>query len=310
MRINEILLEQQLAEGPLLNKIGTGVGKAVGAAGKAAGAVAGGVAGLGSAFKKGYQAGKTTVSKAGDDNSAVAGIAQGAAQAAKGQPAATSSATNDIMSQIDSLPVDSKRELVNKIQSSIQNAPKPAATDTSAQSEPSAPTSASASPRQQRVEPTLDAPAGNTSQASPATSTSPSGQNKAASDPYEMIKGQVRKVQGGAKPIPADKLQGIMNDIARMSKGDKEMGANVGQRILQLAKLGYDVKDAQTKFVGSSKLVQSVYRSISNMLREHGLIWSDLNLKVTLIENTDEYVYISPIKSFVDNSKLRLFRSK
>jgi len=69
MKINELLYEsQQLQEGPLLNKIGAGVGKAVGTAAKGVGAVAGGIAGLGSAVKKGYQAGKTTVAGAGDNS--------------------------------------------------------------------------------------------------------------------------------------------------------------------------------------------------------------------------------------------------
>ena len=70
MKIQEILVESQLQEGPILNKIGSAVGKGVGALAKGVGAVAGGVAGLGSALKKGYQAGKSTVSKAGDDDSA------------------------------------------------------------------------------------------------------------------------------------------------------------------------------------------------------------------------------------------------
>ncbi len=69
MRINEVLVENQnLEEGPILNKIGTAVGKGIGAAAKGVGAVAGGIAGLGKAFKKGYQAGKGTVGGAGDDD--------------------------------------------------------------------------------------------------------------------------------------------------------------------------------------------------------------------------------------------------
>jgi hypothetical protein len=70
MRINELLTEsqlQQLEEGPLLNKIGAAVGKGAGALAKGVGAVAGGVAGIGSAVKKGFQAGKEVVSGAGDD---------------------------------------------------------------------------------------------------------------------------------------------------------------------------------------------------------------------------------------------------
>ena len=71
MRIQEILIEShQLDEGPLLNKIGSAVGKGVGTLAKGVGAVAGGVAGLGSAVKKGFQAGKATVGAAGDAASA------------------------------------------------------------------------------------------------------------------------------------------------------------------------------------------------------------------------------------------------
>ena len=74
MKATEFLSESQhteletLTEGPLgslVKAAGRGIGKAVGGVAKGAGAVAGGVAGIGSAFKKGFQSGKTTV--AGDD---------------------------------------------------------------------------------------------------------------------------------------------------------------------------------------------------------------------------------------------------
>ena len=82
MRIQEILIEShQLDEGPILNKIGTAVGKGVGTLAKGVGAVAGGVAGLGSAVKKGFQAGKATVGGAGDDPAAAAAPAGGASPA-------------------------------------------------------------------------------------------------------------------------------------------------------------------------------------------------------------------------------------
>ncbi len=90
MKINEILVEsQQLDEGPLLNKIGSGIGKVAGGVGKAVGAVAGGIAGLGSAIKKGYQAGKSTVATGGDDaETDTAEPAAGSAPAATTKPAA------------------------------------------------------------------------------------------------------------------------------------------------------------------------------------------------------------------------------
>ena len=59
------LQESLLAEFDALNKLGRGIGRTVGAGAKAFGSVAGGVAGLGSAVKKGYQAGKQTVGGGG-----------------------------------------------------------------------------------------------------------------------------------------------------------------------------------------------------------------------------------------------------
>jgi 2-oxoglutarate dehydrogenase E2 component (dihydrolipoamide succinyltransferase) len=96
MKIHEILVEsQQLDEGPLLNKIGSAIGKGVGTLAKGVGAVAGGVAGDGTAIKKGWDAGKAAVARAGDDEpetaapaaAAPAATAQ-AAPAAAGAPAA------------------------------------------------------------------------------------------------------------------------------------------------------------------------------------------------------------------------------
>jgi hypothetical protein len=66
MRINEILVESTLEEGPILNKIGSGIGKAAGTVAKGVGAVAGGIAGIPGAVKKGFQAGKATVAGGGD----------------------------------------------------------------------------------------------------------------------------------------------------------------------------------------------------------------------------------------------------
>ena len=59
------LQESLLAEFDAINKLGRGIGRTVGAGAKALGSVAGGVAGLGSAVKKGYQAGKQTVGGGG-----------------------------------------------------------------------------------------------------------------------------------------------------------------------------------------------------------------------------------------------------
>ena len=90
MKITEILVEsQQLDEGPLLNKIGSAIGKGAGALAKGVGAVAGGVAGAGTALKKGWDAGKAAVARAGDDEPETASPAAGApAATAQAAPAA------------------------------------------------------------------------------------------------------------------------------------------------------------------------------------------------------------------------------
>lgn len=75
MKINEIIVEsQQLDEGPLGKAIGRGFGKAV----QGVGAVAGGIAAAPGVFKKGFDAGKKTVSSVGT----------AAKPAAKAKPAA------------------------------------------------------------------------------------------------------------------------------------------------------------------------------------------------------------------------------
>jgi hypothetical protein len=91
MKITEILVESQhLEEGPLLNKIGSAVGKVAGTVAKGVGAVAGGIAGVGSAIKKGWDAGKATVAGAGDDETDPNAPAATAKPAATGKtPAAT-----------------------------------------------------------------------------------------------------------------------------------------------------------------------------------------------------------------------------
>lgn len=90
MKISEVLVEsKQLQEGPILNKIGTGVGKVAGTLGKAVGAAAGGVVGLGKAIKKGYQAGRDVVGMAGDAMKSTSG---GKASAQTAQPAAAQGA--------------------------------------------------------------------------------------------------------------------------------------------------------------------------------------------------------------------------
>lgn len=136
--------------------------------------------------------------------------------------------------------------------------------------------------------------------ASAATATPAAGKNAAAGDTYEKAKGDIRKVQSGAKPLPANIAQGIEADLAKLAKGDKESGVFAADKIMKLAKLGMDVKDVQAKWLANSKagerfLTQSQYFEITKMLREHGLTWSSLGLRVHLLEGTNKYFGISQI---------------
>lgn len=134
----------------------------------------------------------------------------------------------------------------------------------------------------------------------PAKAAPVAGKNAASGDTYEKAKGDIRKVQSGAKPLPANIAQGIEADLAKLSKGDKESGVFAADKIMKLAKLGMDVKDVQAKWIANSKagerfLTQSQYFEITKMLREHGLSWSSLGLRVYLLEGTNKYFGISQI---------------
>ncbi len=279
MKISDIVLENELEEGPILNKIGTAVGKGVGSAAKAAGAIAGGVAGLGSALKKGYQAGKATVASGGDDDGAEANLSPAAQKA---------------LSALKNLsPQDQKATIA-----ALQTPPKPAqAAAPSGQAAPTAKTPAQPAPAAgaaPKVEPKLDNPA----QAAAPGAANPA--NKAGSDSFEKAKGDIRKVQSGTKPIPNTVAQGIQADLAKLAKGDKESGVFAAQKIMNFAKAGYDVSKLQPQWTANAKagerfLTQSVYYTITKMLREYNLGWADLGLRIRLVESTNEVVGVNYI---------------
>lgn len=279
MKISDITNESELVEGPVLNKIGSAIGKGVGTAAKAAGAVAGGVAGLGSAIKKGYQAGKSTVAGAGDDE-------QGNVQL----PPAAQKAL-DVLKSLS--PQDQK-----SVVTALQTPAKPASAPTTAPAtaKPAgAPTTTAAPPAKAtaptggRVEPTLN---------DPAVAANPA--NKAGSDSFEKAKSNIRTVQSGTKPIPDKVAQGIQTDLAKLAKGDKESGVFAAQKIMNFAKAGYDVSKLQPLWTANAKqgerfLTQSVYYAITKMLREYNLGWADLGLRIRLVENTNEVVGVNYI---------------
>jgi hypothetical protein len=328
MRIQEIISESaQLDEGPILNKIGSGIGKAVGGLAKGVGAVAGGIAGIGSAVKKGYQAGKSTVGGAGDDPAAGAGAATPpAAGAAKADPAAGAAtppaagagaatppayeaSVKAIQQQVDKLSPDAKQKLLTKLQTSIEQGgqsakekptSQPAATSAPGAATPAATATpdATATPAASDATSTPDATA--TTQSTVGKTAAPV--NKAAGDTFEKAKGDIRKVQSGTKPLPDQMAQGVQADIAKMAKGDKESGVAAAQKIMGFAGKGMDVAALQQAWSANAKagerfLSQSVYRSITNMLGEYGLSWKDIGIGVRLVESVSEGVFIKYINS-------------
>ena len=88
--------------------------------------------------------------------------------------------------------------------------------------------------------------------------------------------------------------------LAKLAKGDKESGVFAAQKIMNVAKLGVDVSKQQQAWIGNAKagekfLTQSVYFEISKMLKEHNLSWSDLGMRVHLLEGTNKMFGISLI---------------
>ncbi len=370
MRINEIIIESQIDEGPIGNAIGAvgrGVGKAVGGVARGAGAVAGGVAGIGRAFKKGFQSGKATVAGDPDPNAAAAGSSGAAAEPAASGPVGQIKAMIDKLSQPDK---DSLTDLLQKEPSAAKPAAPAAepassapATDKPAAG-PGSATAGTTASGQPKTEPDLNAPAAapaakkpdaatqakidaapqgydpetgkpnaapaatpaataepaaTATAAAPATTkAAPAGKtaapaNKAASDTFEKAKGDIRKVQGGTKPLPDQMAAGVQADIAKMAKGDKESGVAAAQKIMGFAQRGMDVAALQQAWSANAKagerfLSQSVYRSITNMLREHGLIWSDLNLRVRIDESVGNGVFIRYARPVTES--VTLFRIK
>jgi len=166
---------------------------------------------------------------------------------------------------------------------------------------PAAPTG-SAGPTAASSAPTGSA--GPTAASSAPTAATATTQNTASTDPYENLKGQVRSIQPtpNAKPLPANMVASLQGDMQKLAKGDKESGAFAANKILKFANAGYDVSKLAPAWTASSKagerfLTQSVYRAISKMLKEHGLVWANLGLRIRLTESVKgSGVFISTCK--------------
>ena len=142
MRINEIIVEQQLDEGPLgsaVGAVGRGIGKVIGGVAKGVGAIAGIGAGAKRAFQKGKQASTDVIGGTGQGADApvqkaapaataaapAAAPAGGGASAAQGgaaaaqpaaKPAAGSSDVDAVIQQVDQLQPPEKKEVLAALQ--------------------------------------------------------------------------------------------------------------------------------------------------------------------------------------------------
>ena len=138
----------------------------------------------------------------------------------------------------------------------------------------------------------------NTPQNNTPKATPVAGKNAAAGDTFEKAKGDIRKVQSGQKPMPPKTAATIAGDLAKLAKGDKESGVAAAQKIMTFAKAGVDVSKQQQAWVANAKagerfLTQSIYFEITKMLKENNLRWSDLGLRVHLLEGTNSLFGIS-----------------
>ena len=206
---------------------------------------------------------------------------------AKGQAAAAPMDFKGIQQAVAKLSQQDAKALVTHIDSLNKTAAPTAKGQSAApQTQTQTPADAKAAPQAQAQTP-ADA------KAAPATN-----KNAAAGDTYEKAKGDIRKVQSGQKPMPPKTAATIDAALAKLAKGDKESGVFAAQKIMNFAKAGVDVSKQQQAWIANSKagerfLTQSEYFELSKMMREHNLSWSDLGIRVHLLEGTNKLFGIS-----------------
>jgi hypothetical protein len=165
---------------------------------------------------------------------------------------------------------------------------------------------AGARPEAGGVQQAQQAPAANGQSQQPAAPGA-APQDKRQTDAYEDFKGQVKQLADAPPPpkaLPEKMITTIKGDIAKLAKGDKESGTVAADKILKFSKAGYEVSDLAKQFIANAQagerfLTQSVYRSITNLLKEYDLKWSDLGLRIRLVETRQRLplgVYISRSK--------------
>jgi hypothetical protein len=166
---------------------------------------------------------------------------------------------------------------------------------------------AGARPESGGVQQAQQAPAANGQSQQPAAPGAAPAQDKRQTDAYEDFKGQVKQLADAPPPpkaLPEKMITTIKGDIAKLAKGDKESGTVAADKILKFSKAGYEVSDLAKQFIANAQagerfLTQSIYRSITNLLKEYDLKWSDLGLRIRLVETRQRLplgVYISRSK--------------
>lgn len=140
----------------------------------------------------------------------------------------------------------------------------------------------------------------------PETTPTPTGtppansRNATQTDTFAKAKSDIRKVQGGQKPMPHNTAVVINRALTQLSKGSKEHGVWAAEKILRFASAGVNVTRQQQQWIANAKagerfLTQSRYLELSRMLREHGIRWIDLGLRIHLVESTNKLVGISRV---------------
>lgn len=136
--------------------------------------------------------------------------------------------------------------------------------------------------------------------------TQPTKAGAGSQDSFELAKNKIRAMpkmdDKNLKQLPAPFAAALKNDLDKLAKGSKDFGVYAADRILKYADAGYNVGPVAQKWVSMAKagerfLTASQYRAITNMLKEHGLKWTNLGIRCRLNETTKNVVFISKTNS-------------
>lgn len=270
MKINEIIVESQVDE-LSLGGIGKGIGKAIG-----------GITGAWDQAKAGYQSGKKSAydwarGRSQDDTTS-ATTSTGQTTVA---PGATTTATT-----LAAAPATSP------------------ATSTTA---PTTPPAAGTTPAASTASPSAPGAASATASAASSTAAAPApaaNKSQLAADPYNTYKQQMRGQtvpKPGAKPLPQKFVDQINKDLAVFSKGSKDWGVNIADRLVKYGNQGYDVSQLANQWNANAKMVDRMkegflfaneYNQLCEMLKAHNVTWGDLGLQIRIVESVAQGVFI------------------